>query len=867
MTRSLVFILALGAAAVSVPADQADDVLRHFEWRAVGPAGAGGRIVDIAVGGGARQTIYVAAATGGIWKSTSQGTAWHPIFDHQDVASVGAVAVDPSNADIVWVGTGEVNPRNSVSWGDGVYRSADGGRTWAHLGLEDSRHIGRIVVDPRNPSVVYVAALGHLWGSSRQRGVFKTTDGGQTWASSLFVNDDTGAVDLVMDPRDSSTLYAAAYEVRRDGFAGGDPEKGWGPGSGIYKTTDAGRTWRKMTDGLPAGPLGRIGLAVAASNPAFVYAVVQTATTVPRESAEEGPAPPPAGPRTMADGGIFRSEDRGETWQWVNALDLRPFYYSQVRVDPANERHLFVLGTSNSESDDGGRTFRTLNVNIHVDHHAMWIDPRDSRHIIDGNDGGIYVTWDGGATWDFQNQMALSQLYSVDLDMRKPYFIYGGSQDYCSWGGPSATPKSVGIRVDDWYRVQTGDGFQARVDPADYTIVYAESQNGGLVRHDLRTGRNVAIKPRARTGEPAYRFNWETPVLISSHDPKTIYVGGNRLFKSTDRGDAWTPVSPDLTTDKAGTITTFAESPLDAAVLYAGTDDGHVWATRNGGTEWKEITARVPNMPGRRWVSRLVASKYDAGTVYLAFDGHRSDDVTTYLFKSTDFGSTWKSIRSDLPAATPVRVIREDVRNPHLLFAGTEAAAYTSWDDGAHWHRLMNGMPTVPVADLAVHPRDGELVAATHGRSFFVMDIAPLEELTPAVLAADAHLFAVKSAVAYDYRAFSDDQFLGEKRFVGENPPPGTTISYYLKSAKPDVRLAVIDKAGAVVRELTATRDAGINRVQWDLRGKGLASGRGEPGQTGGARGAGAAGRAGEAGAPGGTGTAGRAGQAGRGGG
>ncbi|HEX3743549.1 MAG TPA: hypothetical protein VHW09_06455 [Bryobacteraceae bacterium] len=834
--------IVLPLLAVSLCAQQFnEDLLKHFTWRSVGPAGAGGRVVDISVSGDPAR-VYIATGGGGVWKTTSWGTTWEPIFEHEDVGAIGAVAADPSNPDTVWVGTGEANPRNSVSWGDGVYKSTDGGKTWKRMGLPDSQHIGRIRIDPRNPDVVYVAALGHIWGPNKERGVYKTTDGGLTWTQSLAINPDTGVVDLAMDPGDPNTLYAAAYEVRRDGFAGGDPGKQWGPGSGIYKTSDGGRTWRKLSQGLPRGDLGRIGLAVAPSNPGIVYAVVQTPTTAPVTTGEEnGPPPPPTGPRTMRDGGVFRSDDRGETWHWVNSVDNRPFYYSQVRVDPTNENHLFVLGSNNSESDDGGVTFRNVTENIHVDHHAMWIDPRNPRHIIDGNDGGLYMTWDGGHTWDFQNQMALSQMYSVDVDMRRPYYIYGGSQDYCSWEGPSATRNQVGIKYADWFKVQTGDGFQVRVDPTDYNIVYAESQNGGVVRYDLHSGRDTSIKPTPRSGQPPYRFNWETPLTISAHDPKMLYMGGNFVFKSTDRGDSWTVISPELTTEKVGTITMIAESPVNPAVLYAGTDDGNVWATRDG-KNWKNITSDVPGMPGKRWVSRLLASRYDAGTVFLAFDGHRSDDFTTYLFKSTDYGATWKSIKSDLPPATPVRVIREDVKNANLLFAGTESAAYASLDGGGHWVRLMNRLPTTPVADLIVHPRDGDLIAATHGRSFWVMDISPLEELTPEVLASDAHLFTVKPAIAFDYRVFTNDEFLAEKRFIGENPPMGTAVSYYLKSGGGDIKLAILDKSGAVVRDLTATKEKGINRVQWDLRGKPLVQpGRGGRGGRGGGGGRGGA--------------------------
>ncbi len=795
-------------------------------------------MVDIVVAGESPRIIYAATGSGGIWKSPNEGTTWEPIFDHEGVAAMGAVAVDAANPETIWAGSGEANPRNSVSWGNGVYKSTNGGRSWTNMGLADSRHIGRIRIDPRNADTVYVAALGHIWGPNKERGVFKTTDGGVTWQNSLFINEDTGVVDLAIDPNDSNTLYAAAYEVRRDGFPGGDPEKGWGPGSGIYKTTNGGRTWRKLAQGLPTGPLGRIGLDVARTNPGIVYAVIQTPSTAAPENAGDGPPPPPnpnAPPKTMKDGGVFRSDDRGETWRWVNPLNLRPFYYSQVRVDPANENHVYTLATANNESWDGGVTFKPVTENIHVDHHALWIDPKNPRHQIDGNDGGIYMTWDGGRTWDFQNQMALSQLYSVDVDMRKPYFIYGGSQDYCSWGGPSATRKAVGIQYADWFKVQTGDGFQVRPDPADYNIVYAESQNGGLIRHDLNSGRNAAIKPRARTGKPAYRFNWETPMFLSAHDSKTVYMGGNFVFKSTSRGDAWSEISPELTTNRKGTVAALAESPMDAKVLYAGTDDGNVWVTRDSKT-WSDITAKVPGMPGKRWVSRLVASRYEAGTVYLAFDGHRSDDIATYLFRSTDYGQTWQSIKGDLPPAMPVRVIREDVKNRSLWFAGTEGSAYASLDGGAHWVPLSEGLPTVPVADLMVHPRDGDLIAATHGRSFWILDISPLQEMTPAVLSSDVHLFSVKPAMAFDYRVFTNDEFLAEKRFIAQNPAPGTTISYYLKSAaEGEVKLAILDQSGAVVRELTAKKDKGLNRIQWDLRGKPLSQTQRPGGGRGGA--------------------------------
>ncbi|MDE3153814.1 MAG: hypothetical protein KGN76_01875 [Acidobacteriota bacterium] len=812
------FVLCLPAAGQAQQLDAS--MLHQLTWRSVGPVGAGGRVTDIAVAGHP-QHIYVATGGGGLWTSDDNGVSWKPIFDHEDVSSIGAVAAIDANPDVIWVGSGEVNPRNSLLWGDGVYKSTDGGKTWKNMGLKDTHHIGRIVIDPRHPDTVYVAALGHVWGPNKERGVYKTTDGGLTWTQSLSVDDHTGAVDLAMDPHDSQTLYAAMYQVQRDGFDGGDPEYGWGPGSGIYKTTDGGRTWRKLTRGLPTGDLGRIGLSVSRSNPSVVYALVQTSTTVPRETDTTEGEPPP-GKKTFQNGGVFRSDDRGETWTWVNELDQRPFYFSQIRVDPNDPNHVYTVGNNISESFDGGHTFKQRRDNIHVDHHAFWIDPADSRHMIDGDDGGVYMTFDAGANWQFVDQMPLSQFYEVDVDMREPYYIYGGSQDYCSWGGPSATRNTVGIMKSDWAKVMTGDGFQAHPDPTDYTTVYAESQYGGIVRHDVTSGQNVSIKPQPKPGEKAYRFNWETPYFISPHSHTTLYLGGNFVFKSVDRGDDWTVISPDLTTDKKGTISTIAESPMKAGLLYAGTDDGNLWVTRDDGAHWTNVTAKVPGMPGKRWVSRVVASHFHEGTAYVAFDGHWSNDFATYLFETTDYGATWTSIKSDLPADGPVRVIREGRENPDLLFVGTQFAAYVSIDAGRHWVRLMSGLPTQAVADLIIHPRDGDLIAATHGRSFWILDdIEPLEELTPRVLASDAHLFKVRPAVAFADRVYTDDQFLASNWWHGQNPPPGAILDYYLKTkAAGEVSIAILDRSGKVIRELKGTGDRGINRLSWDLRGE-----------------------------------------------
>ena len=829
-----------GGAVPSPPQEGrfSESLLEGFTWRSVGPPGAGGRIVDVEVIGAFPHTIFVAGATGGLWRTTNNGVTFEPIFDDQATNSIGAIAVHPGNPDVIWVGTGENNARNSVSWGDGIYKTTDGGRSWTNLGLRDSHHIGDILIDPTDPQTVYVAALGHIWGANDERGVYKTGDGGATWERVLYIDEDTGVVDLDMDPADPLTLYAAAYQVRRDGFAGGNPATMYGPGGGIHKSSDGGRSWRELTRGLPRSQKGRIGLATTPADPEVVYAIVQTATTVgePRDPdvpPDPGPSPPP----TMEDGGVFRSNDRGESFEWVNSINPRPFYYSQVRADPSDPGRVWVLGSSLAVSDDGGESFETVRMNVHVDHHDLWIDPADPDHLVLGNDGGLYISYDRGTGWDFLDQMALGQFYAIDVDMQVPYHIYGGVQDYMSWGGPSATRNSIGITAADWYKVMTGDGFQVRVDPTDTDVIFAESQGGGLIRHDRRSGQNTRIQPQAPDGEQRYRFNWETPIHISFHDPATIYMGGNHLFRSRERGNDWEAISPDLTThtvsrpdfrngepQKVGSMTAFAESPLDRDLLFAGTDDGNVWMTRDGGANWIDLTEGFPGLAGKRWVSRLVASRFDARRAYAAFDGHRSDDFAPHVYVTLDAGESWASIAANLPDDQPVRVIREDVKNPNLLFLGTEFGAWVSLDRGGSWMRLMNGMPTVAVADLVVHPRDGDLIAGTHGRSAFVMDISPLQELTAEIAAKDLHLFSPKNAVGFRYRVYSDNQFLGEKRWVADNPPYGATISYLVAGglgradATAGATITIRDAGSREVRELRGPEGAGLHRVQWDLR-------------------------------------------------
>jgi photosystem II stability/assembly factor-like uncharacterized protein len=763
MSRLLPAWVALAAALVATPATpqpKPDSPLRPvldgLRARCIGPANMGGRVVDLAVVESNPDVFYVAVATGGLWMTNDGGITLHPVFDDQPTLGIGAVAVCQGQPEVVYVGTGEGNPRNSASWGAGVFRSTDGGKSWTHCGLKDTHHIGRVVVHPTNPDVAYVAALGHFWGPNEERGLFKTTDGGRTWAASNFIDEDTGFVDVVMDPSDPETLYACAWEVRRGGFSGGNPATQTGKNGGLFKTADGGKTWAKMRDGLPLSGYGRCGVSVFRADPKVVYAVVQTDRTQANSNLGQ-PAKPDNDPET---GGIFRSEDKGKTWTKLNNLVPRPFYYGQIRVDPESDQRLYVLGVRFHRSVDAGVTFTEAQLaGVHGDHHALWVNPKDPNHLILGNDGGLYVSKDRGKTFAARRGFAIGQFYGVAVDMRTPYRVYGGLQDNGSWGGPTATPYPDGITLADWRRVLGSDGFQCAVDPTDPDTVYAEAQYGGLSRIDLRLaagqrGATKPMRPPSPKGGPAYRFNWNSPLLISPHDPKTVYYGGNVLFRSTNRGDSWAKISPDLTRVPAGervtnsghTLTTIAESPVTAGVLWAGTDDGKLWVSKNGGKAWTDLSKTVPDVPQERTISRVECSHFDADTAYLAIDRHRNDDFQPYLFLTTDAGKTWKPLANGLPSGAVVYCVRESSKNRDLLFAGTELGLYCSLDRGKSWHHLdKTGMPArVRVDDLVIHPRERDLVIGTHGRSIWVMDVAPLEQLTPKVLAADAHLFDVK---------------------------------------------------------------------------------------------------------------------------
>lgn len=834
-TVALLFVFANHTARADEPPGLAQ-ALQTLKPRSIGPANMSGRIVDVAVYEKQPRIQYIASATGGLWRTDNHGVTFAPVFDRAGTVSLGAVAVSQSDPDIVWVGTGEGNPRNSVSWGDGVYRSSDGGKNWHHVGLEDTHHIGRIVLHPSNPDIAYVAALGHLWAPNAQRGLFKTADGGKTWSHALALGERTGCVDVAMDPENPDILYAAAYHVRRGPFSGGNPEVQTGPGAGLYKTTDAGKTWTRMKAGLPDRAFGRCGLSVSRTNPSVVYAVVQTDNT---SVTTQGQAPndKKLGPDA---GGIFRSDDRGETWTYLNSLCPRPFYYGQIRVDPGDEKRIYVLGVQFYLSKDGGKTFNTGNAakGTHSDYHALWIDPRDRYHLVLGCDGGLYYSFDRGAFWEHLKNLPVSQFYAVAVDMQTPYKVYGGLQDNGSWGGASATRDSTGITLCDWLNVLGFDGYYCQVDPNDSDTVYCEGQYAKLRRANVRTGALADITPRVSTKEaktnlvpdpgrhPGFRFNWSSPLFLSPHNSKVVYFAGNHVFRSDDRGDTWFIVSPDLTRGKPGpndhfgnTITTIAESPLKQGLLFAGTDDGKLAMSADSGNHWRDLSETIPGLTQARWISRVECSHFDEQTVYVAIDRHRNDDFAPYLFKSTDAGRSWTSLAAGLPPQGPVQVVREDPVNRDLLYAGTEYGLFISLDGGKHWQKQTH-LPTVPVHDLVVHPRDNELVIGTHGRGIYIMDVAPLQETTATVRAAPAHLFAIRPATAFRPRVLHN---LGIKAFSGENPPYGAGIYLALREVPRETPIVTItNQSGKKVVELKGQKIAGLQRIAWPLTATGI---------------------------------------------
>ncbi|MCG9896239.1 MAG: hypothetical protein MH204_12265, partial [Fimbriimonadaceae bacterium] len=817
--KSFVSFSAVLVAAVSFGQTADSDLIGSLEARALGPTTMGGRVSDLAVYEKEPRIFYVGVASGGVWKTVNGGITMEPVFFSGGTSALGAVAVSQKNPDLVYIGTGEQNNRNSSSWGDGLYKTTDGGKTWSHIGLKDSRHVGGIVIDPRSDNRVLVGALGNLWGPSPTRGVYLTEDGGKTWTRTLKTDNDlTGVIDIQQDPKNPNNLLAATYERRRWAFRW----QSGGPGSAIYRSTDGGRTWKKSMSGLPtSGDFGRIGLNYFRKDPKVVVASVEHAT----------------------DRGIYRSMDGGQTWTKVNPLNPRPFYFSKIRQDPNDFDRIYMPGVSFHYTTDAGKTFRSLPMNIHVDHHALWINPNDSNHMINGNDGGVAQTRDRGLKWEHINSLDIGQFYAIAVDMRKPYFVYGGLQDNGSWGGPSQHPINGGVKYTDWYQVGGGDGFHVQVDPEDWRIVYSESQGGALGRLNQVTGERAFIRPRPPQGE-TYRFNWSSPLLISPHNPRTIYFGGNRLFKSVNRGDNWRVISEDLTTNDPAkiisrnnpsggvtpedtgaerhcTIVTISESPRVQGLLWVGTDDGLVWLSRNDGQTWEKVT--VPGVPANTWVSRVTASSFAEGRAYVTFDSHRNDDYKPYVFMTDDFGATWTPISAGLKENDSAYVIKEGLRNPDLLFLGTEIGLYASLDRGKTWTKYASGtFSTVRVDDLVIHPREFDLVVGTHGRSIWIVPINALEDLTEANRKKDVHL--VRPTAAYGFGYTQGGWFGGDRDFVSRNTQPAGRIDYWLgKAPEGEMSLQVLAADGSLVARLSATGRVGLNSVTWRPR-RGLAT-------------------------------------------
>ena len=819
LTAAPLALCAPPAASQPVPTP-AEPVLSGLGWRYVGPAIAGGRITDVEVVPGDAAHWFVGAASGGVFESRNHGITWTPIFDAATNLSVGDIALAPSDPTEIWVGTGEANNRNSSPWGAGVWHSTDGGKSWTFAGLAETRHIGKVLVHPTDPGTVWVAALGHLFGPNPERGVYKTTDGGATWRKVLSIDENTGVVDLAMHPADPDILYAAAYPRRRRawGFVGG------GPTGGILRSTDGGETWTRVTEGLPKGSIGRIGFETWSRNPNVVVAIVEA-----------------------KDGGVFRSDDSGITWRRLNGMDPRPSYYSQIRLDPNDDARIYVLGTYLDRSVDGGRTFATMpleveyNTGVHTDNHDLWIDPADSRHMVLANDGGLYYTWDEGANWQFTANLPIQQLYDVSLDMEDPYRIIGGLQDNNHYIGPSATRRFHGILDHDWRVVDYGDGMTNAADPTDPNTIYVSSQGGAIVRVDTRTLDRKDLQPFNPDTTDAFRFYWTSPIELSPHDPSTIYLGGNRLFISHDRGGHWTMtedltraipqdsldvmgIRPDSTTlsrndgvGEYGTLTTISESPARAGVIWVGADDGSLKVSRDGGATWKEVSRNVPGLPGPTFVISVEASAAVPGRAYVAFDGHWDDDYRPWLFVTEDFGATWRSLTANLESAT-VNVVREHPRNPDLLFVGAEDGVFVSTDRGRTWSRLNNDMPHAPVDDLEIHPRDNDLVAGTHGRGIWIMDdISALSGLGRVASSGGSGFFPVVPATLFQKNVDVPSQ--GQGIFRAENPPFGAVLDYWLASpVDGGVRIRIQDASGATVRTLEGAGTAGLNRAVWDLR-------------------------------------------------
>ena len=806
------------------PKSPLETAFSRLEWRSIGPAIMGGRIADVEGVPGDPNVVYVASASGGLWKTTNGGVRWTPIFERQGTISIGDIALAPSNPDVVWVGTGESNTRNSVSFGDGVYKSNDGGKTWQHMGLKESERISAIAIHPQNPDIVYIGALGHAFGPNEERGVFMTTDGGKTWTKTLYIDNQHGVADLDIDPSNPNILYAGMWSFERKPWTHrSGSEKG-----GVYKSIDGGRTWKKLENGLPK-LMGRIGIRVAPSNSNVVYAIVEA-----------------------KDGTLYRSDDRGETFRNVSKQDSivsRGFYYTTVRVDPTNENRVFAVASTLFVSIDGGRTFRSITSRSHIDFHALWIDPKNPKRMWHGQDGGIGVTYDGGESWEAVYNMPLGQFYQVHADNRQPfYYVMGGLQDNGSWTGPSRTREPAGIMNDDWRMVSFGDGFYVINHPDNPDIYLSESQGGNIIWTDFRTREQQLVNPwgRGSGGGPAagqkFRWNWNAPIIFSPHDKTTVYFGGNVLFKTPDFGKTWEQISPDLTTndpeklkDAGGpiaienstaeyhsTIITIGESPVQKGQIWVGTDDGNLQVTTDGGKNWANLVKNVSGLAANSPVSHVEPSRTNANTAYVSFERHMFDDFRPYIFKTTDGGKNWTSIAGNLPAKAYVQIVREDPKNTNLIYAGTELGLFATYDNGRNWVPLnLKNLPNVAIHDIVVHPRENDLILATHGRSIWIFDDATvIQQMTPQILDSSAHLFSVRPGLRF---ASTFTRYgIGDKVFTGPNPAAGATITYYLKEKldeKAEFKMQVFDRDGKLVQDIEKpSREKGLNRITWNLR-------------------------------------------------
>ena len=833
-----------------------------LKFRNIGPALTSGRISDFAVNPANHNEYYVATSSGGVWKTVNAGTTYKPIFDSQGSYSIGCVTIDPNNHNVVWVGSGENNNQRSVAYGDGIYKSTDGGSSWKNMGLKMSEHIGNIIVDPRNSDVVYVAAIGPVWSAGGDRGVYKTTDGGENWEKVLEIDEHTGVNDIIMDPRNPDVLYAAAYQRRRHVFT----YIGGGPGSGMHKTTDGGKTWTKINKGLPSVDIGRIGLTFSPADPEIIYAIVEAA---------------------QGKGGFYRSTNRGASWEKRSSHVTSGNYYQEIIADPKDPDLVYSMDTWFHVSDDGGKSFRVVGEDTkHVDNHCMWIDPNNTEHWLIGCDGGIYETWDAAKTWDFKANLPVTQFYKVAVDNSEPfYFVYGGTQDNFSLGGPSRVTTDHGILNSDWFITHGGDGFESQIDPKNPDIVYTQSQYGVLARYDRKNGEEVGIQPQPRKGENAYRWNWDAPLAVSHHRDGRLYFAANKLFRSDDRGNSWDVLGDDLTrqvnrnelkvmgrvwgidalakngsTSPYGTIVAFSESPMNEDLLYVGTDDGFIQVTEDGGKSWTTIDVNnIAGAPERTYVNSVYASQHNENVVYAAFNHHKYGDFKPYIFKSADKGKTWTAISNNLPERGSVYSIEEDHVDPNLIFVGTEFSVFFSNDGGKFWKKLSAGLPTIAVRDIAIQRRENDLVLGTFGRGFFVLDdYTPLRSLGKETLDKEAELFAVRPGLQFEKSlplGLPGKAFQGDSYYSAENLGPVAMFTYYLKEGmktkeearrekekeakkegkdnsypsydalkaegedeKAQLVFTIQDASGQVIRKLLKSPSKGVNRFHWDMR-------------------------------------------------